>query len=208
MILLARSYTGRLVQAGSAFQPVARANLGYLPSTVHFAPARLSASLGGGDQQREVVATSSECLRLWDLVRGDEGGGGGGGGGGFVGEGQSQQSRSILVSRATLQNSKADYSAPLTSFSCSVLELTHFVTSSADTVQPRAPAVQQSRPIINTDIAVDEVEPLSRGTRRYDSARSFQLLPPLISPLNIVASSSSVKERAETATSELRDCRF
>jgi len=95
--------TGTRVQAGSAFQPVARANLVYPPSAVQFAPARLSASLGGGDQQREVVATSAECLRLWDLVTGDEGGGGGGAGG-FVGQGQSQQSRSRLVSRATLQN--------------------------------------------------------------------------------------------------------
>ena len=93
--------TGARVQAGSAFQPTARANLVYPPSAVQFAPARLSASLGGGDQQREVVATSSECLRLWDLVTGEEAGGGGGG---FVGQGSSQQSRSRLVSRATLQN--------------------------------------------------------------------------------------------------------
>ncbi|GAA6020799.1 hypothetical protein JCM11491_004656 [Sporobolomyces phaffii] len=128
--------TGTRVQAGSAFQPVARTNLVYPPSAVQFAPARLSASLGAGsaagEGQREVLATSSECLRLWDLVTGDETGGGGGGGGGFVGNAGST-SRSRLVSRATLQNSKADYSAPLTSFSWSVLEPTHIVTSSIDT---------------------------------------------------------------------------
>ncbi|GAA5883906.1 hypothetical protein JCM16303_004691 [Sporobolomyces ruberrimus] len=127
--------TGARIQAGSAFQAVARANLVYPPSAVQFAPARLSASLGGGstggggDGQREVVATSSECLRLWDLVTGEEGGGGGSG---FVGN-HGNQPRSRLVSRAILQNSKADYSAPLTSFSWSVLEPTHIVTSSIDT---------------------------------------------------------------------------
>ncbi|GAA5964944.1 hypothetical protein JCM3765_004116 [Sporobolomyces pararoseus] len=128
--------TGARVQAGSAFQAVARANLVYPPSAVQFAPARLSASLaggttGGGEGQREVVATSSECLRLWDLVT--ESGGDESSGGGFVGSGQQGLPRSRLVSRATLQNSKADYSAPLTSFSWSVLEPTHIVTSSIDT---------------------------------------------------------------------------
>ncbi|GAA5916076.1 uncharacterized protein JCM6883_003075 [Sporobolomyces salmoneus] len=124
--------TGARVQAGSAFQPVARANLVYPPSAVQFAPARLSASLGGGggDSHREVVATSSECLRLWDLVT--EGGGGDDERGGFVGSHHGLP-RSRLVSRATLQNSKVDYSAPLTSFSWSVLEPTHIVTSSIDT---------------------------------------------------------------------------
>ncbi|GAA5842521.1 hypothetical protein JCM3766R1_002617 [Sporobolomyces carnicolor] len=144
--------TGARVHAGSAFRPVARANLVYPPSAVQFAPARLSASLassittgisptgdsrgaGGGDDEREVVATSSECLRLWDLVTSP-----GGSGGeeersdrGFVGVSSSPSPRSRLVSRATLQNSKADYSAPLTSFSWSVLEPTHIVTSSIDT---------------------------------------------------------------------------
>lgn len=80
---------------------VATANLVHPPSKVHFASARSSASLGGESHQREVVATRSEGLRLWDLLTGEEGGGRGGGGG-FVG--QSQGSRSRLVSRATLQN--------------------------------------------------------------------------------------------------------
>lgn len=134
----------------------------YPPSSVQFAPARLSTSLSTGGQgagaEREVVATSSECLRLWDLVSEPEDGSGGRAGNGFVGQGKAQ-SRSGLVSRATLQNvrgyalpfqcegdwtdlfllfsnqSKADFSAPLTSFSWSLLEPTHIVTSSIDTVR-------------------------------------------------------------------------
>ncbi|GAA6019354.1 hypothetical protein JCM10207_001269 [Rhodosporidiobolus poonsookiae] len=129
--------TRQRVQGGPAFQAIARAPLLYPPSAVQFAPARLSSSLAagaggqGGGEQREVVATSSECLRLWDLVSEPEDGAGGRNGG-FVGSG-AQPSRSKLVSRATLVNSKADYSAPLTSFSWSLLEPTHIVTSSIDT---------------------------------------------------------------------------
>ncbi|GAA5934466.1 uncharacterized protein JCM15063_004584 [Sporobolomyces koalae] len=138
--LALRSRTnGTRVQAGSAFQPIARASLLYPPSSVQFAPARLSASLAagsssgsgaGGEGHREVVATSSECLRLWDLVTEDESSATGGG---YVGGSGTSLPRSRLVSRATLQNSKADYSAPLTSFSWSMLEPTHIVTSSIDT---------------------------------------------------------------------------
>ncbi|GAA6062811.1 hypothetical protein JCM10212_001543 [Sporobolomyces blumeae] len=132
-------HTRQRVQAGSAFRPVARAHLLYPPSAVQFAPARLSTSLqsglataggGGHGEQREVVATSSECLRLWDLVTGPDDALASA----YVGQaGQGGGPRSRLVSRATLQNSKADYSAPLTSFSWSVLEPTHIVTSSIDT---------------------------------------------------------------------------
>ncbi|GAA5916889.1 hypothetical protein JCM6882_007446 [Rhodosporidiobolus microsporus] len=138
------SRTGqRVAPQSGAFQPIARAPLLYPPSSVQFAPARLSTSLAaaaagngghgaGGGEQREVVATSSECLRLWDLVSEAEDGSAGRAGNGFVGGAQAA-SRSRLVSRATLQNSKADYSAPLTSFSWSLLEPTHIVTSSIDT---------------------------------------------------------------------------
>ncbi|GAA5879542.1 hypothetical protein JCM3774_000281 [Rhodotorula dairenensis] len=137
---------------GGAFRAVARAPLLYPPSAVRFAPARLSGSLASGTrgnaghgeaEQREVLATSSESLRLWDLVtEPDDGTGGGGGGGGagragngFVGTaaGGAAQSRSRLVSRATLQNSKAEFSAPLTGFSWSMLEPTQIVTASIDT---------------------------------------------------------------------------
>lgn len=49
-----------------------------------------------------MVASSSECLRLWDLV-GDDGAAQAGGQGGFVGQGRGAQG-SRLVQRATLAN--------------------------------------------------------------------------------------------------------
>ncbi|KAK4702030.1 DDB1- and CUL4-associated factor 7, partial [Phenoliferia sp. Uapishka_3] len=83
-----------------------------------------------GEATREMVATSSDCLRLFDLV-GDEGGNSVSGG--FVGRGRGNGVGTRLVPRAQLANTKADYSAPLTSFSWSTLEPTHIVTSSIDT---------------------------------------------------------------------------
>lgn len=103
--------------SGGAFRAVARTPLLYPPSAVQFAPARLSGSLASGTggnagygepEQREVLATSSESLRLWDLVTeqddGSGAGGRGGSGNGFVGGSAGHSSRSRLVSRATLQN--------------------------------------------------------------------------------------------------------
>lgn len=133
--------------SAGAFRAVARTPLLYPPSAVQFAPARLSGSLASGTggnagygepEQREVLATSSESLRLWDLVTEQDDGGRAGSGNGFVGGGGSggatmQSSRSRLVSRATLQNSKAEFSAPLTGFSWSMLEPTQIVTASIDT---------------------------------------------------------------------------
>ncbi|GAA5977080.1 hypothetical protein JCM10908_004849 [Rhodotorula pacifica] len=137
---------GSSSSSAGAFRAVARAPLLYPPSAVRFAPARLSGSLASGSggnagfgesEQREVLATSSESLRLWDLVtEQDDGSGGGRGGNGFiggVGAGGVPHSRSRLVSRATLQNSKAEFSAPLTGFSWSQLEPTQIVTASIDT---------------------------------------------------------------------------
>ncbi|BGP41687.1 hypothetical protein JCM10449v2_005678 [Rhodotorula kratochvilovae] len=126
----------RVPGGGSAFVPLARAPLLYPPSAVRFAPARLSSSLAAGapdGAEREVLATSTECLRLWDLVGEQEDGAHGRAGNGFVGSAGQPQSRSRLVSRATLQNAKADFSAPLTGFSWSELEPTKIVTSSIDT---------------------------------------------------------------------------
>ncbi|GAA5838899.1 hypothetical protein JCM9279_003892 [Rhodotorula babjevae] len=130
-----RTTRQRVPAGGSALSPIARAALLYSPSAVRFAPARLSSSLAsaqGDGTEREVLATSTECLRLWDLVGEQDDGSAARQGGGFVGQGQAQ-SRSKLVSRATLQNAKADFSAPLTGFSWSELEPTKIVTSSIDT---------------------------------------------------------------------------
>ncbi|EGU12119.1 WD-repeat-containing protein [Rhodotorula toruloides ATCC 204091] len=131
--------TRQRVSGGSAFRAVARAPLLYPPSSVQFAPAKLSSSLGGsgggvgaGGEQREVLATTSECLRLWDLVTEQEDGAAGRSARGYVGGG-AVPTRNRLVSRATLQNSKVEFSAPLTSFSWSMLQPIHIVTSSIDT---------------------------------------------------------------------------
>lgn len=102
--------TRQRLSGGSAYRAVARAPLLYPPSAVQFAPAKLSSSLGGsgggvgsGGEQREVLATTSECLRLWDLVTEQEDGAAGRSASGYVGGG-AVPTRNRLVSRATLQN--------------------------------------------------------------------------------------------------------
>jgi WD repeat-containing protein 68 len=71
--LSARTKTGSKILLGSAFVPLARAPHSYPPSAVAFSPEQLSSSLqasnGGtkGEGTREMVASSSDCLRLWDL---------------------------------------------------------------------------------------------------------------------------------------------
>ena len=74
----ARARDGTYVKQGSAFVPLARAQHPYPPSSIGFSPARLSNTLQSSNQSsvgeatREMVATSSDCLRLFDLV-GDDG---------------------------------------------------------------------------------------------------------------------------------------
>lgn len=103
--------TGAIVQTGSAFQAIARAPHPYPPSALAFSPARLSSTLQNssvgtsGEATREMLASSSECLRLWDLV-GDDGSAAAAAKGGFVGGGR-QGSGSRLVQRAMLANVRA-----------------------------------------------------------------------------------------------------
>jgi WD repeat-containing protein 68 len=105
--VFARQRSGSRVTMGSAFQPVARAPHPYPPSAIAFSPATLSGSLQGshagtaGEGTREMVASSSECLRLWDLVAGEASGSG------FVGQGR-QGGGSRLVQRAVLANVSLD----------------------------------------------------------------------------------------------------
>lgn len=105
------SRNGALVRTDSAFQPLARAPHPYPPSALAFSPARLSSSLQNssvgtaGEATREMVASSSECLRLWDMV-GDEAPMGKPGQGGFVGAGRGAAG-SRLVQRAMLANVSA-----------------------------------------------------------------------------------------------------
>ncbi|KAI5479454.1 WD repeat protein 68 [Pseudohyphozyma bogoriensis] len=120
----------------SAFIPLARVPHPYPPSAISFSPARLSSSLQSssvstaGEGTREMVASSSDCLRLFDLVSDDQAGKSSGGG--FVG-GSRAQSGTRVVIRSVLANTKENYSAPLTAFSWSTLEPTKIVTSSIDT---------------------------------------------------------------------------
>lgn len=96
----------RVNTAQGGFVAEARAAHPYPPSAVAFNPTKLSgqlqSSVGGtsGDIVREMVASSAECLRLWDLV-GDESGAGSSGG--FVGTGRGGGG-SRLVQRAMLAN--------------------------------------------------------------------------------------------------------
>ena len=98
----------------SAFIPIARAPHSYPPSAIAFSPAQLSGQLqssnGGttGEGTREMVASSSDCLRLWDLVDEAEVGGNG-----FIGERGRQEmgSSSRLVQRAMLANVSSFFSS-------------------------------------------------------------------------------------------------
>ena len=104
---IARGLSGGKGPGRSAFIPLARAPHSYPPSAIAFSPAQLSGSLQGsssataGEGAREMVASSSDCLRLWDLVGDHEIGGNG-----FVGErGRKEMSSpSRLVQRAMLAN--------------------------------------------------------------------------------------------------------
>lgn len=97
-------HRARVSTSGGGFVAVARAPHPYPPSALAFSPARMTATMQGsasgtvGEHSREMVASSAECLRLWDLV-GDEAAGSGG----FVGAGRGM-SGTRLVQRAMLAN--------------------------------------------------------------------------------------------------------
>ncbi|KAK4047636.1 hypothetical protein OIV83_005294 [Microbotryomycetes sp. JL201] len=133
----AKTADGQRIRIGSAFTNVARASHPYPPSAVRFSPPKLSATIQAaaagttGEVTREMVATSSDCLRLWDLVQ-DDSGPSAASKAKFIGQTDVSTGHRLLQ-RAALANSKAEFSAPLTSFSWSALEPTHIVTSSIDT---------------------------------------------------------------------------
>lgn len=95
---------GRVKPGTSAFVGLARTPHPYPPSAIAFSPATLSSSLQSsnvgtvGEGTREMVASSSDCLRLFDLV-GDEGKAGG-----FVGGAGRREGGTRLVNRAVLAN--------------------------------------------------------------------------------------------------------
>ena len=88
----------------SDFVPLAKAKTPYPVTKVEFAPPSLTGKLHGynaaGLNNREILATTSDCLRLWDFVAPDEATQSPTAG--FVGR---QQSRSgSLVERSALSN--------------------------------------------------------------------------------------------------------
>lgn len=103
-----RSSKGEKFKTGSAFVSIAKHELAYPPSAIAFSPATLSSSLQSssmgsqGEATREMIACSSDSLRLWDLV-GDDGAASLAAGGGYVGRG-GKRAGSRLVERATLAN--------------------------------------------------------------------------------------------------------
>ncbi|EGG11373.1 uncharacterized protein MELLADRAFT_102295 [Melampsora larici-populina 98AG31] len=132
--------------------PIAKALHPYPTTSIDFSPIRLSESLQASSgtnsclKTREMLATSSECIRLWDFAYGAHHHSshlsalgnfdGSSGSSGYVNENHrkiSQSSGYQLVLRSQMANSKADYSAPLTSFSWSQLDPSLIVTSSIDT---------------------------------------------------------------------------
>ena len=104
--------------SSSDFVPLAQHATQYPVTKVDFAPASLAARLqstaGGGDSTREMVATTSDCLRLWDL------------------SGDPRRSHT-LSQRSKLSNAKSEHTAPLTSFCWSTIDPSSIVTSSIDT---------------------------------------------------------------------------
>lgn len=101
-------------RASPQLSSIARAAHPYPPSAVAFSPLRLASTLQSSATTssdpsvgpREMVASSSECLRLWDLVPTDgTEGTDTGSGSGFVGSlERSRDTGSKLVQRAVLAN--------------------------------------------------------------------------------------------------------
>jgi WD repeat-containing protein 68 len=104
------------------FVPLAKQATQYPVTKVGFSPAALAARLqsshsssAGNEAYREIVATTSDCLRLYDLTGG------------------SRSQQYSLRERSLCSNAKGEYTAPLTSFDWSKQDPTRIVTSSVDT---------------------------------------------------------------------------
>lgn len=102
---------------GYGFVPLAKAPHLYPPTALAFSPPALSQNLqaSGGSgpgvlsRTREMLATSSDCIRLWDFAFGEwgdaQGARGPGGGGGYVGDPRRTNKPSYrLMVRAHLAN--------------------------------------------------------------------------------------------------------
>ncbi|KAL1916037.1 uncharacterized protein VTP21DRAFT_6041 [Calcarisporiella thermophila] len=94
----------------SDFVPIAEADHGYPLTKVLWEPNK------GGARTTDLLATTSDCLRLWELHTPED-----------------RSSSHKLTLRARLTNTKADFSAPLTSFDWCDADPSLVVTCSIDT---------------------------------------------------------------------------
>lgn len=115
--------TGGAGQGQGDLVPLAKQAVQYPVTKAGFSPAGLSARLqstsssagGGAAGYREMLATTSDCLRLYDLT------------------GDPRSESYSLSQRSLCSNTKSEYTAPLTSFDWSTQDPTRIVTSSVDT---------------------------------------------------------------------------
>ncbi|KAH9823910.1 WD40-repeat-containing domain protein [Melampsora americana] len=129
------NHINSIIIPATELKPIAKAIHPYPTTSIDFSPIRLSESLQASSAQnsclktREMLATSSECIRLWDFAHSYNQHPSSS----LTTDGSSGSSGYQLVLRSQMANSKADYSAPLTSFSWSQLDPSLIVTSSIDT---------------------------------------------------------------------------
>lgn len=102
----------------SGMVEIARAPHQYPCTAIEFAPPSLAASLqtqgSASGVERDMLATTSDCLRLWDVA------------------GDAQQGWRV-TQRSALVTSKSEFAAPLTSFAWSSVDPSLVVSSSVDT---------------------------------------------------------------------------
>jgi len=133
-----QQYQGAGTGVGSAstgaFVPLAKAKALYPSTKVDFSPPSLTNKLSsGGGEVTEMVASTSDCLRLYklsgpanpqDYIQPTPSS--------YVGR-QTPRSAHNLVEQSVLTNAKPNYTAPLTSFCWSTVDPSWIVTSSIDT---------------------------------------------------------------------------
>ncbi|KAH8919200.1 WD40 repeat-like protein [Atractiella rhizophila] len=103
----------------SSFVPLARAQHQYPVTALEFGPPTLASSDNG--VKKEMVGTTSDCLRLWEFIE-DDGSGSG-----------RNKTAPRIVQKQVLQHAKSSQLAPLTSFSWCPIDPTLIATSSVDT---------------------------------------------------------------------------
>ncbi|ORX39239.1 putative transparent testa glabra 1 protein [Kockovaella imperatae] len=114
-------------QAGQDFRQIASVGIGFPATKVGWEPAGLS---GYSDSGAELLATTGDVLRIWDLSKDWESNGKG-----FVGRNGWTEEDHVLRARSVLTNSKSPQMSlpPITSFSWNPVKPSTIVTCSIDT---------------------------------------------------------------------------